>query len=443
MEKIEHHVIAHATDTTPITASPIRRKTGYFKRGSTVMGTPRSRDRDRDRRLSALKPSRGELEVGDLQVRNIRTNDLGRKLYVVVKLCVEFPSPDVIGEMQMHVETTQKTTMVADANRADYPYTYSKFMWPGEKFHFPSVSTTQHQLLFEVWQSKLIAKDVLIGCILIPLTYFKFARSIGSTQKMTSYKWVALRPAELLDGELHVRINWKEDGQRKMSPRQLFHGASNGAGGAGSPRTPRTPRSGAPGTPRLLNGTLVSSRKSARRLSMRWHHTELAKTSDEGYYDRYGFRVPDEQVEQWSFHHQHNKCRARWQYLRWLNFTTPLVELDLLGRPRSESSSLSSSSGSGSGSSLLGGGRIARSGSHASTGSHRSDSGAGKSLETALAMEVSTGDDGAGLGAAAILDSDGASPHPLLACLGECVLANAFRRWASLNCCLYSHCHRA
>ena len=48
---------------------------------------------------------------------------------------------------------------------------------------------------------------------------------------------------------------------------------------------------------------------------MRWHHTELAKTSDEGYYDKYGFRVPDEHVEQWSFHHQHNKCRARWQYV--------------------------------------------------------------------------------------------------------------------------------
>ena len=176
--------------------------------------------------MTTLKPSRGELEVCDLQVRNIRTNELGRKIYVVVKLCVEFPSPDNIGEMQMHLETFSKTTLAVDANKAEYPYTYSKFVWPGEKFKFESVSTTQHQLLFEVWQSRLIAKDVRIGCILVPLTFFKFARSIGSTQKMTSYKWVALRPAELLNGELHVRINWKEDGQRKLSPRQLFPGGS-------------------------------------------------------------------------------------------------------------------------------------------------------------------------------------------------------------------------
>jgi hypothetical protein len=31
--------------------------------------------------------------------------------------------------------------------------------------------------------------------------------------------------------------------------------------------------------------------------------------------DRYGFRVPDDTVEKWSFDHQHNKCRARWQYV--------------------------------------------------------------------------------------------------------------------------------
>ena len=120
--------------STPITASPVRRKTGYFKRGFGGgggggvggSGTPR---RERDRKLSSLKPSRGELEVCDLQVRNIRTNDLGRKVYVVVKLCVEFPSPDTIGETQMHVETVRKTTLAVDANKADYPYTYPK---PGE-----------------------------------------------------------------------------------------------------------------------------------------------------------------------------------------------------------------------------------------------------------------------------------------------------------------------
>jgi len=387
MERLTHAAVAHAKDSTPISASPIRRKTGYVKRATGVT-TPRSGDRDR--RLSTLKPSRGELEVCDLQARNIRTNDLGRKVYVVVKLCVEFPSPDAIGEMQMHVESTHKTTLAVDANKADHPYTYSKFVWPGEKFHFTSISTTQHHLLLEVWQSKLIAKDVLVGCILMPLTYFKFERSIGSRQKVTSYKWVALRPTELLNGELHIRINWKEDGQAKLSPKNLFTGSpTTHPHSPRSSQSSRTPRHGASGGPRMLNGVLVSTRKSARRLSMRWHHTELAKTSDEGFYDRYGFRVPDEQVEQWNFSHQHNKCRARWQYLRWLQFRDPTPETDLLGRPRGDSSS-----------SL---GRSHRSHSHASSGSRESTSG----LDTTMTGEFSTGADGAGLGAAAVVDEDG------------------------------------
>jgi hypothetical protein len=304
MDKVSDTFVANDIPATPRVASPIRRKTGYFSRAISNSSalSPTAADasrRDRERKLLALKPSRGELEVCELQVRNIRTNDMARKVYVVLKLCVEIPSTDVIGETQMHVERLEKTTLTVDANKADYPYTYPKFVWPGEKFRFEGVSTTHHHLLFEVWQSRLIAKDVMVGCILVPLTYFKFARVNGSMKHMTAYKWVALRPAELLDGELHVQVNWREDFQLKPSPRSSL------ALTAGSPRTPRTPRSTSGRSSIVGSGTLVAvggggaaadaagaaaTRKPGRRLSSRFaqSHVDMTSNSDDGFYDRCG-----------------------------------------------------------------------------------------------------------------------------------------------------------
>ncbi len=131
------------------------------------------------------------------------------------------------------------------------------------------------------------------------------------------------------------------------------------------------------------------------------------------------------------------------RYLRWLGFTTPAVELDILGRPRLESSSSasgvaalfasasttatltsqsiqSSSSAGSSGSSSGPGGLLgalvsrARSGSGSSGGDRgdRSGTHAGRkdsstAIDTSMAHEFSTGDDGAGLGAEAVLDAEG------------------------------------
>jgi hypothetical protein len=123
---------------------------------------------------------------------------MGRKIYVVVKLCVEFPSPEN-GEMQMHVESSLKTTLQVDTNKQDderNPFTYSKFTWPGEKFEFTNVSTSQHQLLLEVWQARLLARDKFVGAILIPLTCFKFTRAPGNNHHLTSYVLLACNPAQ-------------------------------------------------------------------------------------------------------------------------------------------------------------------------------------------------------------------------------------------------------
>jgi hypothetical protein len=92
----EMHLRINWTEDGPRTKSPKR------SRVNTA---------DRDRRLSAMRPSRGLMQVCDLQARNIKTNDMGRKIYVVVKLCVEFPSPDNAQEMQLHVESSFSTTL--------------------------------------------------------------------------------------------------------------------------------------------------------------------------------------------------------------------------------------------------------------------------------------------------------------------------------------------